>query len=49
MVLLGIDMPNGSETGRVPMPEKGPQFTGDAIGSRVYYFKDNKDLLVYDF
>ena len=49
MVLLGIDMTNGSDIGRIPMTEKEPQFMVDAIGSRVYYFKDKKELLAYDF
>ncbi len=49
MVLLGIDLDSGEEVGRVPMDEKEPQFMVDAIGSRVYYFKDKKELLAYDF
>ena len=49
MVLLGIDLASGGEVGRVPMSEKEPQFMVDSIGSRVYYFRDKKTLVAYDF
>jgi len=49
MVLMGIDLNGGAEVGRIPMTEKEPQFMVDAIGSRVYYFKDKTELIAYDF
>jgi outer membrane protein assembly factor BamB len=49
MVLLGIDLNGGAEVGRIPMTEKEPQFMVDAVGSRVYYFKDKTELIAYDF
>jgi len=49
MVLMGIDLSSGSEIGRIPMTEKEPQFMVDALGSRVYYFRNKKELLAYDF
>ena len=49
MVLMGIDIETGTEIGKVPMEEKEPQFMVDAPGSRVYYFRNKKELLAYDF
>lgn len=49
MLLIGIDLSSGEEVGRIPMAEKEPQFMVDAIGSRVYYFKDKTELVAYDF
>ena len=49
MVLVGIDLADGSEVGRVPMEEKEPQFMVDAIGNRVYYFVNKTELVAYDF
>ncbi|MGR3344141.1 MAG: outer membrane protein assembly factor BamB family protein [Paracoccaceae bacterium] len=49
MLLVGIDLSSGEEVGRIPMAEKEPQFMVDAIGSRVYYFKDKTELVAYDF
>ena len=49
MLLIGIDLSNGEEVGRIPMAEKEPQFMVDAIGSRVYHFKDKSQILAYDF
>ncbi|MDP6435735.1 MAG: PQQ-binding-like beta-propeller repeat protein [Gammaproteobacteria bacterium] len=49
MALVGIDLADGSEVGKIPMDEKEPQFMVDAIGSRVYYFKGNKNIEAYDF
>lgn len=49
MLLIGIDLANGQEVGRIPLSEKEPQFMVDAIGSRVYHFKDKTELLAYDF
>ena len=49
MVLMGIDLSNGEEIGKVPMAEKEPQFMVDAIGNRVYYFRNKNELLAYDF
>jgi len=49
MVLMGIDLATGSEIGSVPMAEKEPQFMVDALGSRVYYFRNKNELLAYDF
>ncbi len=49
MVLLGIDLADGSEVGRIPMDEKEPQFMVDAIGNRVYYFRNKTELVAYDF
>jgi len=49
MLLVGIDLSTGDEVGRIPMAEKEPKFMVDAIGSRVYHFKDGKELLAYDF
>ena len=49
MVLLGIDLNGGAEVGRIPMTEKEPQFMVDAVGSRVYYFRDKTELIAYDF
>lgn len=49
MVLMGIDLTTGSEIGALPMAEKNPQFMVDAIGNRVYYFRNRNELLAYDF
>ncbi len=49
MVLMGIDLTTGSEIGALPMAEKDPQFMVDAIGNRVYYFRNRNELLAYDF
>lgn len=49
MVLMGIDLATGSEVGRVSMPDKEPRFMVDEVGNRVYYFRDNRELLAYDF
>ena len=49
VVLMGIDLTNGSEIGQIPMTEKEPQFMVDAFGSRVYYFRNKKELIAYDF
>ena len=49
MVLVGIDLGDGSEIGKIPMAEKEPQFMVDAIGRRVYYFKEKKNIQAYDF
>ena len=49
MVLMGIDLETGDEIGKVPMEEKEPQFMVDSIGSRIYYFRNKKELLAYDF
>ncbi len=44
-----VDLATGNEVGRVPMADKEPQFLVDAIGNRVYYFRDKTELLAYDF
>jgi outer membrane protein assembly factor BamB len=49
IVLLGIDLADGGEVGRIPMDEKEPQFMVDAVGNRVYYFRNKTELLAYDF
>ena len=49
MVLLGINLGDGNEVGRIPMDEKEPQFMVDDIGNRVYYFRNKTELLAYDF
>jgi len=49
MVLLGVDLSSGDEVGRVQMNEKEPLFMVDDIGNRVYYFRDKRELLAYDF
>ena len=49
MVLVGIDLADGNEVGRIPMDEKEPQFMVDAIGNRVYYLKNKTEVLAYDF
>jgi hypothetical protein len=49
MLLIGIDLASGDEVGRIPMRDKEPQFMVDAIGSRVYHFKDKTELLAYNF
>ncbi len=49
IVLLGIDLGDGAEVGRIPMAEKEPQFMVDAIGSRVYYFRNKTEMVAYDF
>ena len=49
LVLMGIDLGDGTEVGRIPMAEKEPQFMVDAIGSRVYYFRNKTEMVAYDF
>jgi outer membrane protein assembly factor BamB len=49
LALVGINLRSGEEVGRIPMEEKEPQFMVDAIGSRVYYFRNKNELLAYDF
>ena len=49
LVLMGIDLSDGTEVGRIPMAEKEPQFMVDAIGSRVYYFRNKTEMVAYDF
>jgi outer membrane protein assembly factor BamB len=49
IVLAGIDLLNGIVVGEIPMAEKKPHFMVDAIGSRVYYFREKSELLAYDF
>ena len=49
LVLLGIVLASGEQVGRIPMAEKEPQFMVDALGSRVYYFRDRTTLVAYDF
>lgn len=49
MVLIGINLADGSEIGKIPMAEKEPQFMVDELGRRVYYFKDKKEIQAYDF
>ena len=49
MMLVGIDLNNGEEVGRVPMAEKAPMFKVDALANRIYYFKDKKQIMAYDF
>ena len=49
MALVGINLRDGEEVGRIPMEEKEPRFMVDAIGSRVYYFRGGNELLAYDF
>lgn len=49
VVLMGIDLTTGAEIGQIPMTEKEPQFMVDALGSRVYYFRNRNELLAYDF
>ena len=49
IVLVGIDLLDGVVVGQIPMTEKNPQFMVDAIGSRVYYFREKSELLAYDF
>ena len=44
MVLVGVGLVDGSEIGNIPMAEKEPQFMDDAIGRRVFYFKEKKYL-----
>ena len=49
IVLVGIDLLDGTVVGQIPMAEKSPQFMVDAIASRVYYFREKSELLAYDF
>ena len=49
LVLLGIDLGDGAEIGRIAMSEKEPQFMVDSIGSRVYYFRNKTEMVAYDF
>ena len=49
LALVGIDLTNGEEIGRIPMDEKEPQFMVDAIANRVYHFWNGVQIRAYDF
>ena len=49
LALVGIDLTNGEEVGRIPMDEKEPQFMVDAIANRVYHFWGGLQIRAYDF
>ena len=49
LALVGIDLTNGEEVGRIPMDEKEPQFMVDAIANRVYHFWNRIQIRAYDF
>ncbi len=49
LILMGIDLGDGTEIGRTPMAEKEPQFMVDSSGSRVYYFRNKTEMVAYDF
>ncbi|MEZ5278562.1 MAG: PQQ-binding-like beta-propeller repeat protein [Opitutaceae bacterium] len=47
--LVGIDLNTGEEIGEIPMDEKEPQFMVDNLTNRVYHFRDQKEIIAYDF
>lgn len=49
IVLMAIELATGRGVGRVSMPDEEPRCMVDELGKSVYYFRDNRELLAYDF
>ncbi|RKX32235.1 MAG: hypothetical protein DRP71_12315 [Verrucomicrobia bacterium] len=48
-MLVGIDLNTGEEVGEIPMREKEPRFMVDNSINRVYHFKNQKEIIAFDF
>ena len=48
-MLVAIDLNTGEEIGEIPMQEKEPRFMVDNWINRVYHFKDQEQVIAYDF
>ena len=49
LMIVGLDLGTGEEVGSIPMTEKTPEFTVDALSGRVYYFAKEGRLQAFDF
>lgn len=49
LALIGIDLSNGADVGRVPMSEKKPNFMVDAVGRRIYHFEGDRRVVAHEF
>jgi outer membrane protein assembly factor BamB len=48
-MLVGIDLNTGEEVGEIPMSEKEPRFMVDNWINRVYHFKNQEEIVAFDF
>ena len=47
--MRGIDLNSGEEIGEIPISEKEPRYRVDNLGNRVYHFRNQEEIVAFDF